>query len=180
MNLTALNERQQQAVRAANGPVLVLAGAGSGKTRVLTERVGHLVGDLGVHPMAILAITFTNKAAMEMRERISKTLGMDVSDMWISTFHSMCVRILRMSGNKIGFPSNFVIYDSDDTLRLIKQILEEMGLKADKNYPPRLIRSIISKYKNTSEKDISDYAEEHFPMQAYRIREIYIKFEEEL
>jgi DNA helicase-2/ATP-dependent DNA helicase PcrA len=180
MNLTALNERQQEAVRAVNGPVLVLAGAGSGKTKVLTERVAYLIGELAVHPMTILAITFTNKASYEMRVRIQKALGMDVSDMWISTFHSMCVRILRMSGKKIGFSSNFVIYDTDDTLRLIKQIIEEMGLKNDNNYPPKLIRSIISKYKNTSEKDITDYAEEHFPMQAYRMGDIYAKFAGEM
>ncbi len=180
MNLTALNDRQLTAVRATNGPVLVLAGAGSGKTKVLTERVAYLVGEMGLHPMSILAITFTNKAASEMRERIQKTLGMDVSDMWISTFHSMCVRILRMSGRRIGFSSSFAIYDTDDTLRLIKQILEEFGLKGDKNYPPKLIRNIISKYKNTGEKDIASYTEEHFPMQSYRIAEIYGKYEEEM
>lgn len=180
MNLTALNERQREAVRAVNGPVLVLAGAGSGKTRVLTERVAYLVGELGIHPKSILAITFTNKAAAEMRERIQKALGMDVSDMWISTFHSMCVRILRISGKRIGYSSNFVIYDTDDTLRLIKQITGEMGLKDDKNYPPKLVRSLISKYKNTSEKDIADYADEHFPMQAYRIKEIYERFTGEM
>lgn len=180
MNLKTLNDRQQEAVRAVNGPVLVLAGAGSGKTRVLTERVAYLVGEMGVHPMSILAITFTNKAASEMRERIQIALDMDVSDMWISTFHSMCVRILRMSGRHIGFSSNFVIYDTDDTLRLIKQILEEKGLKGDKNYPPKLIRRIISKYKNTGEADISGYAEDHFPMQAYRMSEIYAEYESEM
>ena len=180
MNLTTLNERQQEAVRTINGPVLVLAGAGSGKTRVLTQRVAYLVGEMGIHPMSLLAITFTNKAASEMRERIQKALGMDVSDMWISTFHSMCVRILRMSGRRIGFSSNFLIYDTDDTLRLIKQILEDADLKGDKNYPPKLIRSIISKYKNTSEADIAGYAEDHFPMQAYRMSEIYEKYEGEM
>jgi len=180
MNLDALNERQLEAVRAVDGPVLILAGAGSGKTKVLTERVAYMVGELGIHPMSILAITFTNKAALEMRERIQAALGTDVSNMWISTFHSMCVRILRISGKEIGFSPAFVIYDTDDTLRLIKQILEELSLKADKNYPPKLIRTLISKYKNTSEKEISDYAEEHFPMQAYRIEEIYQRFTAEL
>jgi DNA helicase-2/ATP-dependent DNA helicase PcrA len=181
MNLTALNDRQREAVCAADGPVLVLAGAGSGKTRVLTERVAYLVGEMGVHPLSILAITFTNKAAAEMRERIQKTLDRDVSDMWISTFHSMCVRILRISGQRIGYGSNFVIYDTDDSLRLIKQILENLGLKEDKNYPPKLIRNIISKYKNTSaDKDIYDFAEKNYPMQSYRISDIYKMYSEEM
>lgn len=174
MNLTALNDRQREAVCAVDGPVLVLAGAGSGKTKVLTERVAYLVGEMGVNPLSILAITFTNKAAAEMRERIQKALNTDISDMWVSTFHSMCVRILRISGKRLGYGSNFVIYDTDDTLRLIKQILEELGLKEDKNYPPKLIRNIISKYKNTSaDKDIYDFTDKNHPMQSYRINDIY-------
>ena len=181
MNLTALNDRQREAVCAVEGPVLVLAGAGSGKTRVLTERVAYLVGEMGVHPLAILAITFTNKAAAEMRERIQKTLGRDVSDMWISTFHSMCVRILRISGKQIGYSSNFVIYDTDDSLRLIKQILEQLGLKEDKNYPPKLVRNIVSKYKNTSaDRDIYDFTDKNYPMQSYRIADIYKMYCEEM
>ena len=181
MNLTALNDRQREAVCAVDGPVLVLAGAGSGKTKVLTERVAYLVGEKGVHPLSILAITFTNKAAAEMRERIQKALNADISDMWISTFHSMCVRILRISGKRLGYGSNFVIYDTDDSLRLIKQILEELGLKEDKNYPPKLIRNIISKYKNTSaDRDIYDFTDKNHPMQSYRISDIYKMYSGEM
>ncbi|MEI6100528.1 MAG: UvrD-helicase domain-containing protein [Eubacteriales bacterium] len=137
MNLTSLNDKQKQAVTAGDGPMLILAGAGSGKTKVLTERVAYLVEQMGVHPLSILSITFTNKAAAEMRERIQKALDMDVKDMWISTFHSMCVRILRISGKRIGYGSNFVIYDTDDSLRLLKQILEDLALRMIKIIHPR-------------------------------------------
>lgn len=181
MNLATLNNRQREAVTAPDGPVLILAGAGSGKTKVLTERVAFLVGQTGVHPLSILAITFTNKAAAEMRERISKALNTDVSAMWISTFHSMCVRILRMSGKRLGYNSNFAIYDTDDTLRLLKQILEDLGLKDDKNYPPKLVRSIISKYKNTSvDEDVYAFCDASYPMQSYRIQDIYKRYTDEM
>lgn len=181
MNPDKLNDRQKEAVCAGDGPILVLAGAGSGKTRVLTQRVAYLIAETGVHPLSILAITFTNKAAAEMRERIRQALGMDVSAMWISTFHSMCVRMLRMHGSRIGYSSGFAIYDSDDSLRVVRQILNDMGLKDDKNYPPKLVRSIVSKYKNTSgDTGIFSFADSAFPMQAYNIEEIYRRYTEEL
>ena len=176
-----LNEKQRAAVLQTEGPVLVLAGAGSGKTRVLTRRVAHLIRQ-GVHPLSVLAITFTNKAASEMKERIAGELDRDVSSMWISTFHALCVRILRMSGSPIGYSSNFIIYDSDDTLRLIKNILERLGLKEDKLYPPRLVRSAISKFKNTcgEDEDIFEFANKAFPTLSYRIKEIYQAYTEEM
>ncbi len=181
MNLGTLNNRQKEAVTAGTGPVLILAGAGSGKTKVLTERVAYLVGQMNVHPLAILAITFTNKAAAEMRERIAKALNTDVSALWISTFHSMCVRILRYSGKRLGYDSNFAIYDTDDALRLIKQVLEELGLKDDKNYPPKLIRSIISKYKNTTvDEDMYAFCDRTYPMQSYRIEDIFKRYSDEM
>src|SRR5690606_4095525 len=111
-----LNDRQREAVEATEGPLLVLAGAGSGKTRVLTHRIAYLIGVKKVAPWSILAITFTNKAAREMQERVMKLVGPQGQDIWVSTFHSMCVRILRRDIERIGFRSNFTILDSTDQL----------------------------------------------------------------
>ena len=118
MNLTDLNKEQRLAAETLEGPLLVLAGAGSGKTRALTYRVANLI-DKGVPPWSIMAITFTNKAAAEMRERIEKLVGEAAQDVWVSTFHSMCVRILRKDIDRIGFSSNFTILDSSDQLSVL-------------------------------------------------------------
>ena len=148
MNLDTLNPAQREAVEKTEGPVLILAGAGSGKTRVLTTRIAHLMEDKGVQAANILAITFTNKAANEMRERVEETLeGTDVKDMWISTFHSCCVRILRKDINKIGYNRSFVIYDSADQITLIKDCLKELNL-SDKVFEPRVVISTISGAKD--------------------------------
>ncbi len=147
MNLDTLNPAQREAVEKTEGPVLILAGAGSGKTRVLTTRIGHLIEDKGVQPANILAITFTNKAANEMRERVEETLESDASDMWISTFHSCCVRILRKDINKIGYNRSFVIYDSADQVTLVKDCLKELNLN-DKVFEPKMIISTISGAKD--------------------------------
>ncbi|MGL5313270.1 MAG: DUF3553 domain-containing protein [Peptostreptococcaceae bacterium] len=148
MNLDTLNPAQREAVEKTEGPVLILAGAGSGKTRVLTTRIAHLVEDKGVQAPNILAITFTNKAANEMRERVEETLeGTDVKDMWISTFHSCCVRILRKDINKIGYNRSFVIYDSADQVTLVKDCLKELNL-SDKVFEPKVIISTISGAKD--------------------------------
>lgn len=147
MNLDTLNPAQREAVEKTEGPVLILAGAGSGKTRVLTTRIGHLIEDKGVQPANILAITFTNKAANEMRERVEETLDSDASDMWISTFHSCCVRILRKDINRIGYNRSFVIYDSADQVTLVKDCLKELNLN-DKVFEPKVIISTISGAKD--------------------------------
>lgn len=147
MNLDTLNLAQREAVEKTEGPVLILAGAGSGKTRVLTTRIGHLIEDKGVQPANILAITFTNKAANEMRERVEETLDSDASDMWISTFHSCCVRILRKDINRIGYNRSFVIYDSADQVTLVKDCLKELNL-SDKVFEPKVIISTISGAKD--------------------------------
>ncbi|MGL5348655.1 MAG: DNA helicase PcrA [Peptostreptococcaceae bacterium] len=147
MNLDTLNPAQREAVEKTEGPVLILAGAGSGKTRVLTTRIAHLVEDKGVQEANILAITFTNKAATEMRERVEETLGSDTKEMWISTFHSCCVRILRKDINKIGYNRSFVIYDSADQVTLVKDCLKELNL-SDKVFEPKVIISTISGAKD--------------------------------
>lgn len=147
MNLDTLNPAQREAVEKTEGPVLILAGAGSGKTRVLTTRIAHLIEDKGVQASNILAITFTNKAANEMRERVEETLGSDTKDMWISTFHSCCVRILRKDINRIGYNRSFVIYDSSDQVTLVKDCLKELNL-SDKVFEPKVVISIISGAKD--------------------------------
>ncbi|MGI9610978.1 MAG: ATP-dependent helicase, partial [Acidimicrobiia bacterium] len=142
-----LNQSQREAVAATEGPVLVVAGAGSGKTRVLTYRIAHLIRDLRTPPEAILAITFTNKAADEMRDRVGALLGGMVRSMWVSTFHSACVRILRREASRLGYRSGFSIYDDADSLRLISIVLKDLDLDS-KRFPPRAMKGVISKAKN--------------------------------
>src|SRR5262249_27815633 len=125
--LAELNEAQREAVTSTEGPLLVVAGAGSGKTRVLTYRVAHLLVACGVQPNEVLAITFTNKAAGEMRERIEATLGPVARAIWILTFHAACGRILRREAQRLGYPSNFPIYHPADQLRLVRQCLEQLA-----------------------------------------------------
>ena len=141
-----LNPDQLDAVVHESGPLLVIAGAGSGKTRVLTHRIAHLIHQ-GVHPSKILAITFTNKAAAEMRERVGALVGPVVKTMWVSTFHSACVRILRANGDLLGYPRQFSIYDSADSHRLTGYVIRDLGLDA-KRFPPRGVHAIISRWKN--------------------------------
>ena len=145
--LADLNEAQREAVLATEGPILVVAGAGSGKTRVLTYRVAHLISTCGVKPNEILAITFTNKAAGEMRERLERMLGQTARAIWILTFHAACGRILRREAPRLGYRSNFTIYDQADQVRLVKQCLEELG-KDPKRFSPRGIHAQISRAKN--------------------------------
>lgn len=147
IDLEALNEPQREAVLCTEGPLLVLAGAGSGKTRVLTHRIAHLVVDLGVAPWQIMAITFTNKAAAEMRERLGQLMGGYVRGMWVSTFHSMCVRILRSDCERLGFAPGFTIYDDSDSKSLVKRIMAELNIDL-KRYPESMVRNRISKAKN--------------------------------
>ncbi|MBH9816992.1 DUF3553 domain-containing protein [Clostridioides difficile] len=147
MNLDTLNPAQREAVEKTEGPVLILAGAGSGKTKVLTTRIAYLIEDKGVQAPNILAITFTNKAANEMRERVEQNIGPETKDMWISTFHSCCVRILRKDINKIGYNRSFVIYDSADQVTLVKDCLKELNL-SDKVFEPKAVISAISGAKD--------------------------------
>ena len=147
MDLSTLNDKQKEAVEWPDGPILVLAGAGSGKTRVLTTKLAYLVNERGVNPYNILAITFTNKAAKEMKERAFKMLGSDAYQMQISTFHSLGLLLIRENYEKLGFEKNFTILDSDDSLTIIKKILKDMNLDP-KFYNPRAIRNKISSAKN--------------------------------
>ncbi|MEK0291117.1 DNA helicase PcrA [Caldifermentibacillus hisashii] len=145
--LAGLNKEQQQAVKTTEGPLLIMAGAGSGKTRVLTHRIAYILLEKGVNPYNILAITFTNKAAREMKERINGILGGAADEIWISTFHSMCVRILRRDIDRIGINRNFTILDTTDQLSVIKGILKDKNIDS-KKFDPRGILSAISSAKN--------------------------------
>lgn len=147
IDLDTLNGPQREAVLCTEGPLLVLAGAGSGKTRVLTHRIAHLVEDLNVAPWQIMAITFTNKAAAEMRERLQSLIGGGARGMWVSTFHSMCVRILRTDCECVGFAKGFTIYDDSDSKRLVEQIMDELNIDK-KRYPIPALRNRISQAKN--------------------------------
>ena len=142
-----LNDRQREAVFQTDGPVLILAGAGSGKTRVLTHRIAYLMEEKGVNPWNILAITFTNKAASEMRERVNKIAGMGAESVWVSTFHSACVRILRRHIEVLGFGSNFTIYDTEDQKTVMKSVCQKLQLDS-KLYKERMLLNVISHAKD--------------------------------
>ncbi|SEN61244.1 DNA helicase-2 / ATP-dependent DNA helicase PcrA [Paenibacillus sophorae] len=162
--VSRLNPPQRQAVEATDGPLLIMAGAGSGKTRVLTHRIAWLIANRKAPPWAILAITFTNKAAREMQERVSKLVGPEGRDIWVSTFHSMCVRILRKDIERIGFTSNFSILDSTDQLSVIRACMKELNIDT-KKFEPKAVQSMISTAKNELvtpaqyEMKIGDYFE---------------------
>jgi DNA helicase-2/ATP-dependent DNA helicase PcrA len=145
--LDGLNPQQREAVIHHGGPLLIVAGAGSGKTRVLTHRIAYLLGEREVHPGEILAITFTNKAAREMKERIDRLVGPRSKAMWVMTFHSACMRILRREAKRLGFPSSFSIYDQADSQRLMAMVCREMDLDP-KRYPPRSFSAQVSNFKN--------------------------------
>src|SRR5574341_203520 len=142
-----LNPAQREAVEHPGGPLLVLAGAGSGKTRVLTARIAHLITKLGIAPQRIFAVTFTNKAAGEMRTRIAQLLGADPRGLWIGTFHSLSARLLRREAPLLGFGPNFTIYDEEDSQAVLKRMLEQREL-SPKAYPPRALHALISGAKN--------------------------------
>ncbi|MBQ1526664.1 MAG: UvrD-helicase domain-containing protein, partial [Lachnospiraceae bacterium] len=142
-----LNKEQEEAVRHISGPLLILAGAGSGKTRVLTCRTAYMITECSVAPWNILAITFTNKAASEMRERIDRMVGFGSESIWVSTFHSMCVRILRRYIDRIGYDNNFSIYDGDDQKTVMKEVCKQLDIDT-KWLPERAILSSVSHYKD--------------------------------
>ena len=162
--LEELNEAQLKPVTHIEGPMMVLAGAGSGKTRVLTYRIAHLI-DSGVDSFNILALTFTNKASREMRERIEKLIGSDAKNLWMVTFHSVFAKILRYEAPEIGYPNNFTIYDTDDTKSLLKSIVKEMGLNKD-HYKPNVLYSRISGLKN-NQVSVREYLDD----ETYRLED---------
>src|SRR6476620_10169931 len=143
----SLNPAQREAVEHVEGPLLVLAGAGSGKTRVLTMRIAALIDRHGVPPDRIFAVTFTNKAAGEMKHRIGRLLARDPTGLWIGTFHSLSARLLRREAELLGFGRQFTIYDEDDRLSLIKRLMEQRS-HSTKLFPPRAVQAVISTAKN--------------------------------
>ena len=175
--VAGLNREQAEAVRHVEGPLLVLAGAGSGKTRMLTHRVAHLIASGAAYPHEILAVTFTNKAAREMRERVERLLGGGTRGVWVSTFHSTCVRILRREISQLGYESNFAIYDSDDSLALAKRVLRALDVD-EKTWPPRSVRAAIDRLKNRGMLP-ADLANET-SLHGRRLREIYQRYQVEL
>jgi len=172
--LATLNPAQREAVEAIKGPVLILAGPGSGKTRVITHRIAYLIKSCGVSPHNIMAVTFTNKAAREMRERLEQLLGQAVEALTLGTFHAICARILRREGKAIGIDSSFVIYDEEDQLSLTKQALEELNLDP-KQYAPRTLHSAISAAKSrlVGPKDYAQRVSSYFEEIVHRIYQRY-------
>ncbi|MGN0316390.1 MAG: ATP-dependent helicase [Lachnospira sp.] len=179
MNLNGLNEPQKRAVKQIEGPLLIIAGAGSGKTRVLTNRIAYMIGECGISPTNILAITFTNKAAREMRERVNQTVGDFAGEVWVSTFHSTCVRILRRYIDRIGYSTNFTIYDTDDQKSLMKDICKKMNIDT-KMLKECSILSVISKAKDelTSPDEMELNAGNDYNMK--RIAGIYREYQKAL
>ncbi|MGC4081865.1 MAG: UvrD-helicase domain-containing protein [Vicinamibacterales bacterium] len=173
--LDTLNPEQRDAVLHVNGPLLILAGAGSGKTKVITSRIAYLVGDGHARPNEILAVTFTNKAAEEMRTRVETLLGEDCSRMWVSTFHSLCARLLRREAPAIGLSRDFVIYDSSDQLTVVKQALKELQID-DSFVQPRAALSRISHAKNRMETPEQMAASAGWNRRDENIAKIYAKY----
>ena len=173
-----LNPAQNEAVTHGNGPLLVVAGAGSGKTRVLTSRIAHLINEKGISPFEILAITFTNKAAEEMRHRVVELVGSVAHKMWVSTFHSACVRILRQSSDEIGFSPNFTIYDQGDAARLMGHVIKDLNFDL-KRFPPRALLSKISALKNEgiNPNDYLDSTENPYDQ---KVSEIFVEYQARL
>lgn len=177
--LSGLNDKQREAAEHDKGPILVIAGAGTGKTRVLTHRIANLIKTGKAKPWELLAITFTNKAAKEMKERIGQLVDFSIDKMWIGTFHSICVRILRRDIDKIGYDRNFVIYDTDDQKMVIKDCIKERRLDT-KTYNVNVIRSIISNEKNNRNQPDKYIAENYSNFNLRNIGEVYSLYEKKL
>ena len=177
-----LNDEQARAVTHGDGPLLILAGAGSGKTKTLTHRIAYLIGELKVFPSRILAVTFTNKAAKEMRQRLAQLLDKEADNRqfmpWMGTFHSICVRILRMDGTSIGLDKRFLIYDTDDQVSLMKQIMKVRGL-TDKDIKPRAVLSVISNAKNEM-RSAEDFSMSARGPREQKIAELFFAYEKAL
>ena len=173
--LAGLNPAQLEAVTHVDGPLLVIAGAGSGKTRVLTHRIAHLIEQHQVSPQQILAITFTNKAAHEMRDRIGRLIGPVAQKMWISTFHSACVRILRRDAQLLGYPSAFTIYDQADAVRLTSYVLRDLNIDT-KRFPPRAVHAAISAAKNEGHS-LASFTEQASAIYDSKIAEVFAEYQ---
>ena len=178
MNLDMLNPEQRKAAETLNGPVLILAGAGSGKTRALTYRVANLI-DHGVPPYRILAITFTNKAAKEMKERIESLVGEVASDVWVSTFHAMCAKILRRDIEKLGYSRSFTIYDDDDQTNVLKDILRQLNID-DKVLSVRELRGKISDAKNHLQEPDEWFQKSPRDFHSQQVHDVYNLYEQRL
>jgi DNA helicase-2/ATP-dependent DNA helicase PcrA len=176
--LEGLNPVQWEAVTHTEGPLLIVAGAGSGKTRVLTHRIAHLIREHGISPFEILAITFTNKAADEMKHRVGALVGPVAEKMWVSTFHSACVRILRRDADRLGYPKQFTIYDQADANRLTGYVIRDLGLDP-KRFPPRTVHATISAAKNDN-LSAEAYAERAQVIYERRIADIYREYQDRL
>lgn len=172
MSFDNLNDKQQEAVRQLDGPLLILAGAGSGKTSTMTHRIAHMIEE-GIPAWNILAVTFTNKAAAEMRERVESLIG-DTQDMWILTFHAMCLRMLHIYADRIGYDSNFVIYDTSDQKTLVKNIEKEQGI-SDREFKPQYILSVISRCK---EKEMGPEEYRRSALEGPREKAVYAVYKE--
>jgi DNA helicase-2/ATP-dependent DNA helicase PcrA len=173
--LADLNPVQREAVTHTDGPLLIVAGAGSGKTRVLTHRIAHLITERGVSPFEVLAITFTNKAADEMKHRVEALVGPVAQRMWVSTFHSACVRILRRDGRHLGFASSFTIYDQADAVRLTGYVVRDHGLDA-KKFPARSVHAVISQAKNDM-VDAATFSDRARGPHDIRIAQVYLEYQ---
>ena len=173
-----LNSEQKEAIENIQGPLLIIAGAGSGKTRVLTYRYAHLIKTYGINFENILAITFTNKAANEMKERISQLLNLELSPKWISTFHSLCVKMLRIHGHHIGFNNNFTIYDQSDSTKLIRNCMKDSDIDT-KQYSPKRIQAHISSLKNQRilPGEAIEFAQSFFDV---KVAEVYSSYQKKL
>ncbi|HEX9505829.1 MAG TPA: UvrD-helicase domain-containing protein, partial [Acidimicrobiia bacterium] len=176
--LAGLNPIQREAASAPDGPVLVIAGAGSGKTRVLTHRIAFLVAEQRVSPFGLLAITFTNKAAAEMKERVAALVGPVAHKMWVSTFHSACARILRRDASVLGYRSSFSIYDQADSVRLVDYVRRDLNMDP-KRFPPRRLHAAISAMKNEL-VSAEEAVERAFTPAEKRIADVYREYQRRL
>lgn len=174
-----LNKEQYEGATTIDGQVLILAGAGSGKTRVLTHRMAHMIEDLDIAPYSILAITFTNKAAKEMKDRVKALIGERAENMWISTFHSTCVRILRREIDKIGYKSSFTIYDSSDQKTLVKECMKTLNIN-DKDITEQEIMGKIGKAKDRMQSVRSFMLENEANFREKKIADVYEMYQKRL
>lgn len=177
--LEMLNDRQMSAVTTTDGPLLVVAGAGSGKTRVLTHRLAYIIAEQKAKPWEVLAVTFTNKAAGEMKERIGALLGFDISRMWVSTFHSFCARFLRQEAEALNYPTNFTILDSDDSKSLIKRGMKELGLNGQSQFTANSVQRKISSAKNQlyTAESFADEAEGYYDQ---KVAQVFLNYDAKL